>query len=125
MASPMSHPLSMRALSALLFLFSIFPVSAFALPDPTLPPAALRQDAASATPVSPVLQAILTSRERAPAAVINGQTVPLGGWVGGAKLIKIGADHVVLKGPQGKQTLRLLTQVRKTRPTYDLRQDKP
>jgi MSHA biogenesis protein MshK len=81
------------------------------MPDPTAPPAQLP----SATAGTSALQAILSSRERAPAAVIDGRTVTLGDWVGPAKLIRIGADHVVLQGPQGRQTLRLLEGIRPQR----------
>jgi MSHA biogenesis protein MshK len=117
---------ALRALPFALALLGTHSPAALALQDPTAPPAALRADPGQPPSTgSRSLQAILSSRERATAAVIDGQTVPLGGWVGQAKLIRIGADHVVLKGSDGTQTLRLMTHIRKTRPTQATGQDTP
>jgi MSHA biogenesis protein MshK len=41
------------------------------------------------------------------AAVINGETVALGGKIGGATLVEVRDSSVVLQGPQGKRVMEL------------------
>jgi MSHA biogenesis protein MshK len=89
-----------------------------ALPDPTRIPATI------STPVvtdsvkqESGLQSIIIAPGRR-AAIINGQTVEQGGKYGDARLIKVNESSVVLRGPQGKQILRLF-------PGVEIRKDKP
>lgn len=92
-----------------------------ALPDPTRPPAGLQAAGAASAPAvaeALVLQSVLLNAGRAPAAVISGQIVPLGGLVGDMRLASITEHGVQLKGPQGATTLRLTPEVHKqARPT--------
>ena len=87
-----------------------------ALPDPTRPPAGLQGASAASAPASTdslVLQSVLLNAGRAPAAVISGQIVPLGGLVGEMRLASVSEHSVQLKGPQGATTLRLTPEVQK------------
>lgn len=87
-----------------------------ALPDPTRPPAGLQAAGAASAPAvaeALVLQSVLLNAGRAPAAVISGQIVPLGGLVGDMRLASITEHGVQLKGPQGATTLRLTPEVHK------------
>ncbi len=54
------------------------------------------------------LQSVILRKNGKPAALINGVVVELGGKVGEARLVKVGEDHVVLRGPLGDETLRLM-----------------
>jgi len=47
-------------------------------------------------------------------AVINGQTVALGGKVGESVLVKIAENEVVLRGSLGTEVLRMTPEVDKT-----------
>lgn len=80
-----------------------------ALVDPTKPPAEL-----SASPGEPVpattLQSIIISPTRR-AAIINGQTVELGGKSGDDRLIEVTESRVVLQGTKGRQVLSLFPNV--------------
>ena len=80
------------------------------LADPTRPPSEVIQPspAAGVGPVATGLQSIIRRREGRPTALINGEVVELGGRVGEAQLVEIGEDAVVLLGPQGRETLRLM-----------------
>ena len=60
---------------------------------------------AAATTRTP-LQSILLSSTRK-GAIINGQYVALGGTYGRARLVKITATEVTLKGDQGLEVLQL------------------
>jgi MSHA biogenesis protein MshK len=80
------------------------------LADPTKPPAALAAPAPDAAAVGAAavgLQSVIMRKNGKPAALINGEVVELGGKLGEAKLVKITEDAVVLRGPQGDETLRL------------------
>ncbi len=82
------------------------------LADPTRPPADARK-AAEATsggsvPDASGLQSVILRKQGNPAALINGEVVELGGKVGEARLVKVSEDAVVLKGPGGEETLRLI-----------------
>ncbi|MCX8018356.1 MAG: hypothetical protein N2690_10720 [Rhodocyclaceae bacterium] len=79
--------------------------------DPTRPPANLAvtaEAAADAPPPASGLQSIILRKQGKPAALINGEIVELGGKVGEARLVKISEDRVVLRGPMGEETLRLM-----------------
>jgi hypothetical protein len=82
------------------------------LTDPTRPPATINFDGAdpanAAIYESSGLQSVILRKEGKPAALINGSVVELGGKVGEARLIRINEDNVVLRGPQGDETLRLI-----------------
>ena len=101
-------------LPSLLFLASAA-VLAEDLPDPTrpalseLPAAAAVQEKGGG---EPVLQSVLMSPTRK-AAIINGQTVPLGGRFGEARLIRIGEGEVVLQTGDALKTLKLFPDVDK------------
>ena len=114
------------------------PALAGGLRDPTAPPPELQASAgqASLPAQARALQAIVAGGERPAAAVIDGQMVPLGGWLGESRLIAIKKDSVILDSPEGRQTLRLLPGMDKrllgaptaprhsTRPTRKPKQDK-
>lgn len=95
----------------------VLPVGASAddLPDPTRPPAAIMAPAAEGLgPVeeaSTGLQSIIISSKRR-AAIIDGETVELGGRHGDARLVEVNESSVVLKGPQGKEVLTLFPGVK-------------
>jgi len=57
------------------------------------------------------LQSIIISPTRR-AAIINGQTVELGGKVGDVKLIEVSERGVVLQGEKGRQVLTLFPNVK-------------
>ncbi len=81
------------------------------LTDPTRPPAALGgvgDPAGAAVFESSGLQSVILRKGGKPAALINGNIVELGGKVGEARLIRVNEDSVVLRGPQGDETLRLI-----------------
>lgn len=81
------------------------------LADPTRPPAAIGgagEPAGAAAFEASGLQSVILRKTGKPAALINGNVVELGGKVGEARLIRISEDAVVLRGPQGDETLRLM-----------------
>lgn len=82
--------------------------------DPTRPPAAVAAPAAAgaAAENQPAgLQSIIISKSRR-AAIIDGETVELGGKHGDAKLIEVNEGSVVLQGAQGRQVLTLFPNVK-------------
>ena len=86
--------------------------------DPTRPaiisdPGAVASGGAAQAPSATGLQSIIQRRNGRPAALINGTVVELGGKVGETRLVKIGEDHVVLRGVSGTETLRLTPGVEK------------
>jgi len=80
------------------------------LPDPTRPPVAAAQPAVPGGTASPPasLQSVILRKEGRPAALIDGQLVELGARHGEMRLVLVAEDHVVLLGPQGRETLRLM-----------------
>jgi hypothetical protein len=81
------------------------------LADPTRPPAALGgvgDPAGTAIFEFSGLQSVILRKGGKPAALINGSVIELGGKVGEARLIRVNEDSVVLRGPQGDETLRLI-----------------
>lgn len=100
----------MKSLAAGIALLMTGPVMA-QLADPTRPPPDLSTSVDPSTAASATasgLQSIIIRKTGQRAALINGEVVELGGKVGDAKLVKIAEDRVVLKGPEGEQTLRLM-----------------
>jgi len=101
-------------------LLGILPLAVVAevLPDPTMVPAEVRAPVAmeAGAAQDSGLQSIIIAPGRR-AAIINGQTVEQGGKYGDARLIKVNESSVVLRGPQGKQVLRLF-------PGVEIRKDK-
>ena len=84
-----------------------------ALSDPTRPALAPQVGAAPAPAAQgPVLQSVLISPERR-LAVIDGQTVALGGKVGSATLTSVSETEVTLKDETGTRRLRLFPGVEK------------
>lgn len=84
-----------------------------AMRDPTQPPGAYSAaagtlaDDESLPPETPVLNTIIRRHGAKPIAVINGETVALGGKVGDWRLVRIGESEAVLRGADGKETLTL------------------
>lgn len=106
--------------TALALTMALFFVAATAeeLPDPTRPPASLA--ASVIAPASGVaanqpagLQSIIISKNRR-AAIIDGETVELGGKHGDAKLIEVNEGRVVLRSAQGRQVMTLFPDVKIT-----------
>lgn len=90
----------------------LFSACSFAaeLNDPTRPPLSIAEpvaDAGGAAVIPPAgLQSILVGKFRR-IAIIDGQTVELGGRIGDAKLVEVNATSVVLRTPQGRRVLTL------------------
>jgi MSHA biogenesis protein MshK len=87
------------------------------LADPTRPaidtgPTAVTAGGA-AQPVATGLQSIIQRKNGKPAALIGGAVIELGGKVGEARLVRVGEDYVVLRGPLGDETLRLTPGIEK------------
>jgi MSHA biogenesis protein MshK len=87
------------------------------LPDPTLPAIDLNSSGAgSATdvvpdePVSRGLQSIIISPQYS-AAIINGETVRLGGKSGDSRLVEVRESSVVLQNAQGRRVVELFPKV--------------
>ncbi|MDO8925759.1 MAG: hypothetical protein Q7U94_02470 [Sideroxyarcus sp.] len=81
------------------------------LPDPTRPateflPSSGAAGSAQQAPADDGLRTILISPDRR-SAVINGQQVPLGGKVGGERLMAVCEDSVVLQGADGRHEVSL------------------
>ncbi|MDO8206413.1 MAG: hypothetical protein Q7T38_01175 [Gallionella sp.] len=97
----------------------LLPVFSYAeeLPDPTLPPASVSAPVAVSGVVAAIppagLQSIIIGRHRR-AAIIDGQTVELGGRHGDAKLVEVNMANVVLRTAGGRQVLTLFPDVKIT-----------
>ena len=84
-----------------------------ALPDPTRPPPVMMKAPAGATaaaaPAGPVLQSVLIGRQAGgrQVAVIDGETVRLGGAFRGAVLVRMTETEVELRRGQERQVLKL------------------
>ena len=100
-----------RLLSAFCLLLSVF-CYAEEFPDPTRIPAVIANpvSAKGGSPPSG-LQSIIISKTRR-AAIIDGETVELGGKHGDATLIEVSESGVVLQGAQGRQMLTLFPDVK-------------
>lgn len=85
------------------------------LSDPTRPPASIDiGPTGAAQDAGPVgLQTIIRRKGAKPLAVINGETVALGGKVGEQRVVKITETEVVLEGPTGREVLSMTPGVEK------------
>ena len=94
------------------------PLHAEDLPDPTRPPASIFAPAAGAgreateNQLSGLHTIIISETRRA--AIIDGQTVELGGEHGDARLIEVNEGGVVLQRAQSRQVLTLFPDVKIT-----------
>ena len=113
-----SRWLTLRS-SALHLAFCLFSAFCYAeeLTDPTRPPLSIAAPTvaggAEAPPTPAGLQSIIISKTRR-AAIIDGETVELGGKHGDAKLIEVNEGGVVLRGAQGRQVMTLFPDVKIT-----------
>jgi MSHA biogenesis protein MshK len=85
------------------------------LPDPTRPAIDLggsagTVDTAAAEAAPKGLQSTIISPQYR-AAIINGETVRLGGMVGGSRLVDVREGSVVLQNAQGRRVLELFPKV--------------
>jgi MSHA biogenesis protein MshK len=78
------------------------------LADPTRPSGTPVGGATPAAAAASGLQSVILRKHGKPAALINGTVVELGGMVGEMKLVAVKEDAVVLRGPGGDETLRLM-----------------
>lgn len=91
-------------------------VQAQALTDPTRPPGAATLSTGStgepqSEPASRLQSVLLSSGRKL--AIIDGVTVPLGGMVGEARLVRITETEVTLKTEDGTEVLKLFPAVEK------------
>lgn len=87
------------------------------LNDPTRPPAAIAAPVTGSATVEAQpsgLQSVIISKTRR-AAIIDGETVELGGKHGDARLIEVNEGSVVLKSAKGRQVLTLFPDVKLSR----------
>lgn len=92
--------------------------SAEVLTDPTRPPVGMSGKASGApwetkteTPDAPLLQSVILHNGAEPRALVNGEWLRQGQTFGDLKILKIMADRVVIRGPQGRQTLKMTPDV--------------
>lgn len=119
MADSMSNdsqlPVASSQRACLLFVGLFLSVCGFAeeLTDPTRPPVSIAAPIAEAGAVVAAtgLQSVIIGKNRR-AAIIDGQTVELGGRIGEAKLIEVNPAGVVLRTAQGRQVLMLFPDVK-------------
>ena len=98
-----------------------YPARGENLTDPTRPPLVVEAPASSAAGTSAstlILQSVLIS-PRHKIAIINGETVKLGGMYGTARVVKISESGVVLNVDGSLQTLRLFPGVEKKIPQVE------
>ena len=102
-----------------IFILVEHPARAENLPDPTRPPSEFEAAAGGAVaPSGPMLQTVLIS-PRQKVAIINGETVKLGGMYGSARVVKISESGVVLNEGGSLQTLKLFPGVEKKIPQVE------
>lgn len=99
------------------------PVLADDLLDPTRPPAAVSTP--SDTPIVEVmkpagLQSVIVSKNRS-SAIIDGQTIELGGKYGDVRLIEVSDTGVILQGASGRRVLTLFPGVSISKKTVKAR----
>ncbi|HET7831900.1 MAG TPA: hypothetical protein VFK88_02940 [Gallionella sp.] len=103
--------------TALAFVIVLAPLGAIGeeLPDPTRPPPGILTfpEGGRAGSPSSALQSVIISKDRR-AAIIDGETVELGGKYGDAKLIEVNEGNVVLQGMHGRQVLSMFPDVKIT-----------
>lgn len=84
------------------------------LPDPTRPPGPVQSEpAVEASGGAAVLQSVMLPRSGRPWALIDGERVVLGGQLGDERVVRISEEAVVLEGPDGARTLRIVPHVEK------------
>lgn len=82
--------------------------------DPTRPPSpAAGVPGGDKSAQSRTLQSVLIAPGRS-VAVVDGEMVRVGSWLGDARVVKIDESGVVLRGSGRTETLRLLPDVKKT-----------
>lgn len=91
-------------------------VAAQGLPDPTRPPSGIAAAAGSmgsgeAAVNAQQLQSVIMRQGAKSRALINGEWFEVGQTVGESKIVKITMDRVEIKGPEGRETLRLTPDV--------------
>ena len=105
----------LRYLAILLGALTSLP--AFAEGDPTRPPVGWLQNSPDVGTVEDEgglrLQSVLWPQRGKPVAIIGGKTVPLGGRLGEAHLIRLTEHEAVLQGPEGLTRLYLTPDVKK------------
>lgn len=86
------------------------------VPDPTRPPpAAMTPELAGslAMPVESGVQTVILRPGGKSAAVINGKYVSVGDMVGDKRVQKISESEVVLKGPGGREVIKVMPAIEK------------
>ena len=78
--------------------------------DPTRPPSA-SEPGAGVRDEGPRLESVLIAPDRR-IAVISGQQVVVGTKAAGGEVVKISESEVVIRGPDGLHTLRLIPEMR-------------
>jgi MSHA biogenesis protein MshK len=106
----MDKAVKLAALAAMLAAGAL--AQAQALSDPTRPPPMMLKappGTAAAAPAGPVLQSVLIGRQAGgrQVAVIDGETVRLGGAFRGAVLVRMTETEVELRRGQERQVLKL------------------
>ena len=84
------------------------------LPDPTLPAIDLNGSANDAVVVEAAprgLQSTIISKQYR-AAIINGETVSLGGHYGDSKLVEVQENSIVLQNAHGRRVMELFPKVK-------------
>jgi len=117
MADGMIFYISRAILTLFVALFSAA-ATAEELADPTRPPASLAAPVAASVGGAAAnppagLQSIIISKTRR-AAIIDGQTVELGGKYGDTKLIEVNEGSIILRGVQGRKVMTLFPEVKIT-----------
>ncbi len=107
----------MRTLLAVLFLCIAHGATADALPDPTRPSIDLNSSGSGSAPdvlpdeaATRGLQSIIIS-PLFRAAIINGETVTVGGKTGDSRLVEVRENSVVLQNAQGRRVVELFPTV--------------
>lgn len=114
----MAGALIRSSIMAVLALGLASAASAEVLTDPTRPPVGMSGNASGApwetkteTPDAPLLQSVILHNGAEPRALVNGEWLRQGQTFGDLKILKIMADRVVIRGPQGRQTLKMTPDV--------------
>lgn len=87
------------------------------LSDPTRPadiPAAPALGPGTAAPTASGIQTVILRPGGKSVAVINGQHLEVGATVGDKRVVKISESEVVLKGPSGREVIKLTPEIEKT-----------
>ena len=86
------------------------------VPDPTRPPAAAMEPEAAGGPAMPVesgVQTVILRPGGKSAAVIDGKYVSVGDMVGDKRVQKISESEVILKGPGGREVIKVMPAIEK------------